>query len=159
MSFLYFTKLSVLLLPDTNLFKYNFAKAPRDLWSGNSNLFTLFHNIESFEFKICKLATTEAFFNCWWRTKSTSYLLHHYLHWYLFFFLNSILHCRHWGSTLNSHNKTKAVCLRRSLLLPSFTGEPSFWIISLLRTLLRREKIVCNVACFRNFTLKLSIIL
>ena len=160
MNFLYFTKLRVLLLPDTNLFKYNFAKAPRDLWSGNSNLFNLFQNIRSFKFKICKLATIEAFFNCWWRTKPTRYPLHHYLHWNLFFFfLNSTLHYRHWGSTLDNHNKTKGVCLRCSLSLPSFTGESSFWIISLLRTLLRREKVVCNVACFRNFTLKLSIML
>ena len=73
LSFFHF--LSVLLLPDINLFKYNFAQTPRALWSGNSNLFTLFHNIETFKFKICKLATTEAFFNCWteqnWRTKTS----------------------------------------------------------------------------------------
>ena len=36
LSFFYFSKLNVLLLPDINLFKNNFAQTPRVLWSGNS---------------------------------------------------------------------------------------------------------------------------
>ena len=89
LSFFYFTKLNVLLLPDIDLFK-NIRTSTKTSLVGKFILFTLFHNVERFEFKFCKIVTIDAFCNCWCKSKN------HQATWYITIYSEIffwVIHC------------------------------------------------------------------